>query len=34
VPKREEIGMKNWKRDDQATQDLLDLGSDKLAMLM
>jgi hypothetical protein len=25
--------MKNWKRDDQATQDLLDLGSDKLAML-
>lgn len=23
----------DWKRDDQATQDLLDLGSDKLAML-
>ena len=25
--------MKNWKRDDQATQDLISLGSDKLAML-
>ena len=25
--------MKDWKRDDQATQDLIDLGSDKLAPL-
>jgi hypothetical protein len=27
------MGTKNSRRDDQATQDLLDLGSDKLAML-
>jgi hypothetical protein len=27
------MGTKNSRRDDQATQDLLNLGSDKLAML-
>lgn len=25
--------MKNWQRDDQATQDLIELGGDKLVML-
>lgn len=32
-PKREDRNMKKWKRDDQATQDLIELVSDKQAPL-